>query len=827
MPRPLLLLGGASPAPGRDSLDQADARGLPVWLADTPEHLAAAPQLTARAARVVPLDHTDVDACLDWAAREGAAAGLLGVYGFREQTVEAVAAVAEALGLPGNGRDVARLIRDKHACRSALRARGFDQPDSRVCSTRAEAAAFLASTTGPWVVKPPMGQGSSGVSTVTSTDGLDAALGHLAAAGAGPAHGGQLLVETFQQGSEYSVEGVCVAGAGHVLAVTAKTTTGAPHFVELAHHMPAELPPYVHERVVRTVREALDALGVRWGVFHVECWIDGDRVVLGEVHNRPGGDHIHTMTQQLTGVPLHGTVFDQLLGRPVDLTGAAARGGAAIRFLTPAPGRVTAVTGWDAVRADPRVLVCDLPLEPGSVVRPLTSSDDRAGFVAATGPTAAAADEAAAALCASIAVTTEGAAAAPHDPPATAPATTRTATPVRTATEEPAAMPTAPRLADVRAALPVVAAGGYFNSGYTGPLCRAAHEAVITTSGREFSTGRMGAAARAIREDVHGRARMLVARLLGASGPHEIALTHHTTDGMNIVAHGLDWRPGDNAVTTRVEHKGGLLPLGVLRDRRGVDLRTVGWAPGEPHRDLPRRLCEAIDARTRLVVLSHVSYVDGGVLDLAPVIETAHRHGAFVAVDGAQSAGVLPIDVRVLDADAYAVSGQKWLCGPEGTGALYLHPRGLDRIAQTYVGWASVDTWELDGHFTPNADVTRFEVGTRGLPQIAGFGAALGWHLDEVGTAWAAKRTADLAEEARQTLIGRPGLTVLTPDDHTGLLSVRTEAPAEEVVRRMAERGFTVRTIQGYDCVRACVGFFHTADEVAEMTRNLIDAARP
>ncbi|MEV6008131.1 aminotransferase class V-fold PLP-dependent enzyme [Streptomyces sp. NPDC051976] len=383
-----------------------------------------------------------------------------------------------------------------------------------------------------------------------------------------------------------------------------------------------------------------------------------------------------------------------------------------------------------------------------------------------------------------------------------------------------------PRFAALRQALPVIGAGGYFNSGYTGPLCRAAHEAIIATSTREFGTGRMGAAARALRVAAHDSARERTARLLGA-GAGEVALTHHTTDGMNAVAHGLDWRPGDNAVTTRIEHKGGLLPLGVLRERRGVELRTVDWAPGEPQHELPRRIAAAIDARTRLVVVSHVSYVDGGILDLAPVVEAAHRHGAFVAVDGAQSAGVLPVDVAAMDADAYAVSGQKWLCGPEGTGALYLHPRGLDRVAQTFVGWASVDTWELDGHFVPNADVTRFEIGTRGLPQVAGFDAALGWHLDEVGTAWAAKRTADLAEEARQTLTGRPGLTVLTPDNHTGLLSVQTEVPAETVVERMAERGFTVRTIQGYDCVRACVGWFHTSDEVVALTGALLEATRP
>ncbi|MEV6008132.1 ATP-grasp domain-containing protein [Streptomyces sp. NPDC051976] len=413
MEHPLLLLGGASAAPGRDSLDQAAARGLAVWLADTPANLAACPELTARASHVVALDHTDVAACLSWAGIEGRAAELAGVYGFREQAVESVAAVAELLGLPGNGRQTVRRLRDKHACRTALREAGFPQPVSLVCGTREQAADFMAATNGPWVVKPPVGQGSSGVSLVDGPAGLDRALAHLAAA----ANGAGILIETFQPGREYSVEGVCVEGRGHVLAITQKTTTGAPHFVELGHSLPAELPTSTADIVAATVRDALAALGVGWGVFHAECWVDGDRVVLGELHNRPGGDHIHTMTQHITGVELHGTVFDQLLGRPVDTTAFRARSGAAIRFLTPPPGRVTAVSGWDAVRHDPRVLVSHLDLAPGAVVPPLTSSDDRRGFVVAGGRTRRAAEDAAAALCAAVTVTTAPAAVA-HSLPA-------------------------------------------------------------------------------------------------------------------------------------------------------------------------------------------------------------------------------------------------------------------------------------------------------------------------------------------------------------------------------------------------------------------------
>ncbi|HEY1618839.1 MAG TPA: aminotransferase class V-fold PLP-dependent enzyme [Streptosporangiaceae bacterium] len=380
------------------------------------------------------------------------------------------------------------------------------------------------------------------------------------------------------------------------------------------------------------------------------------------------------------------------------------------------------------------------------------------------------------------------------------------------------------RLARIRASLPVVTAGGYFNGGYTGPLCAAAHEAAAAVGEREFLAGRMSGDAKAEQLATHARARELAAGLLGA-GPGQVALTHHTTDGMNIVAHGLSWRPGDNAVTTLVEHKGGILPLGVLRDRHGVEVRTVAWQPGDPLDELPRQLAAAVDGRTRLVVVSHVGWVDGGILDLGPVTEAARRHGALVAVDGAQSAGVLPIDVTELDADAYAISGQKWLCGPEGSGALYVRPRCLDRIAQTVVGWNSVDTWERDGRFVPNPDVTRFEVGTRSLAEVAGLAAAIRWHRDEAGAAWAAERTAALADQARAALAGRGAITVLTPPAHTGLLSLRTSLPPEEMVKRMAERGYTIRAIAGYACIRASIGYFHTEDEVAALTDALIDAS--
>jgi L-cysteine/cystine lyase len=381
------------------------------------------------------------------------------------------------------------------------------------------------------------------------------------------------------------------------------------------------------------------------------------------------------------------------------------------------------------------------------------------------------------------------------------------------------------RLERIRADLPAVRRGGYFNAGYTGPLCAAAGAAVADTIRREYEVGRMGPGPREEARKTLQDARDLVAELLSCDSG-EVALTQHTTEGVNAVVLGLPWSAGDNVVTTRIEHKGVLLPLGVLRNRMDVDVRAVAWNPLDSVDALVRQVLDAIDARTRLVALSHVSYVTGGVIALEAVIEKAHRHGALVLVDGAQTAGVLPVEVRALGVDAYPISGQKWLCGPEGTGALYVSSAALERISPTVIGWASVTSWQLDGSFVPYPDATRYEVGTRSRPLVAGFAAALRWSRDQVGRQWAAQRTAFLGNRFREGLLSRTPAVLLTSGDHLGLISFRLPLPPAEVVRRLAEREITVRSIDGYDCVRACVGYFHTEDEVDDLVDQIARIAQ-
>lgn len=415
----LLLLGGADSAQGFRCAKQAREHGLRVWLTDTAENLAREPHIVALAERVTELPYQDVDACVAWARAQ--TEPLAGVYAFRELAVEAVAAVAQTLGLPGNTLEAVRRVRNKFACRQWLREHGIRQPQAALCSDPSQALQFVRSTPpGPWVVKPLASLGSVGVSLVSNPAELQEALSYLTDSEAelaaslakqGIARGGAeqqtFLIECFQQGEEYSAEGLFVYGTPYVLALTAKTTTGGPHFVETGHMLPAEVPAGEEQAVKETIAAALRILGVTWGIFHIEFWMDEGQVVLGEVHVRTGGDFIHYMTEHVIGVDLYGSLFDQLLHKPLDPEAWRPLRGAAMRYVIPAPGRVRAISGWDEARSDPACLVAALSVRVGDVIPALRSYLDRSSFIVTTGATAREAMQKAESLSAHIQVEVE------------------------------------------------------------------------------------------------------------------------------------------------------------------------------------------------------------------------------------------------------------------------------------------------------------------------------------------------------------------------------------------------------------------------------------
>ncbi|WP_128378730.1 aminotransferase class V-fold PLP-dependent enzyme [Streptomyces cavernae] len=229
--------------------------------------------------------------------------------------------------------------------------------------------------------------------------------------------------------------------------------------------------------------------------------------------------------------------------------------------------------------------------------------------------------------------------------------------------------------------------------------------------------GRSGHGLALAAQGVVSDTRRALASFLGAGDPARLAFTLNATDALNLALWGL-LRPGDRVVTTSMEHNAVARPLFALAES-GVAVHRIPCAR-DGSLDLADLECELRSMPTRLVAMTHASNVCGTVLPIAEAAELAHRHGALILVDAAQTAGVLPVDVTARGIDLLAVPGHKGLLGPTGTGALYVAP-GLE-LTPTRQGGTGSRSEELR---QPRQMPDRLEAGTVNTVGIAGLGAAL------------------------------------------------------------------------------------------------------
>jgi selenocysteine lyase/cysteine desulfurase len=350
--------------------------------------------------------------------------------------------------------------------------------------------------------------------------------------------------------------------------------------------------------------------------------------------------------------------------------------------------------------------------------------------------------------------------------------------------------------AALRAEFPVLADLAYLNSGTCGPLAHATVRACIEVLDQAAGEGR-GKAYMEMRLDLGDRLRAAYAALLGGERA-DVALTTCTSDGVVRVLAGLDLGPGDEVLTAPDEHPGVLGPLASLRARRGVEVRTAPFAD----------LADAVGARTRLVACSHVSWVTGAIRP-----EGLAELDIPVLLDGAQGAGAVRTDVTALGCAFYAGSGQKWLCGPVGTGMLWVSPQWHDRLAPvgtTYINLAEPSAG-LDS--PPHPEARRHDAPALAAETVA---AALAAHDVLADYGWDAihARAAELAALLAEWLAdaGR----VVAPRGATTL--VAWEDPDPEATRtRLAEEGVIVRNLPGTPYVRASVGAWNDEGDLQRL----------
>jgi L-cysteine/cystine lyase len=349
-----------------------------------------------------------------------------------------------------------------------------------------------------------------------------------------------------------------------------------------------------------------------------------------------------------------------------------------------------------------------------------------------------------------------------------------------------------------RAQFPVLAHRSYLNAGTEGPVPSAALEAVQGRLERDGTEGRAGRAYFETLMQLASDARAGYAEVLGAD-VGEVALMGATTDGLNTVLGGLRFSGEDEIVTSDEEHPGLLAPLRLARVRHGLSVRTVPF----------ERIADEVGPRTRLIACSHVSWVGGKIADVEALVST----GVSVLLDGAQGLGAIPIDVHALGVDFYAASGQKWLCGPEGSGCLFVRPDRLDELEPPWPGYStlggavkSIDSGLADG-------TGRLDVGFPAAVRSTWVCASLGV-LREAGWAWVHKRAASLAADLADLLRDR-GLEV-APRGRSTLVSWRAD-DVEAEVERLAQAGIVIRSIPQSGLIRASVGAWSSEEEIERL----------
>jgi L-cysteine/cystine lyase len=344
----------------------------------------------------------------------------------------------------------------------------------------------------------------------------------------------------------------------------------------------------------------------------------------------------------------------------------------------------------------------------------------------------------------------------------------------------------------LRAQYPILERVAYLNAGSTGPVARSAQESAARELAAELEEGR-GYPHFERRFELQAALREGYAAVLGCDVA-DLALTTSTSEGIGKVLAGLDLGPGDEIVTSDSEHPGLVGPLIAAR-ARGAAIRAVPFT----------ELADAVGAQTTLVACSHVNWHSG---EIAPA-ELADV-GVPVILDGAQGAGAIPVDVLKLGCAAYAASGQKWLCGADGTGMLYVAPEFRERVRSIAPGYTSFEDASQGFESPLKDDARRYDTPSLAREVVALSAGALDVLL-EADLAAVLARGPALAAELAERLTER-GCTV-APRDHTTLVAWEDDDP-EATRERLAAQDIVIRNLPGTPLIRASVGAWSSEDDL-------------
>ena len=327
--------------------------------------------------------------------------------------------------------------------------------------------------------------------------------------------------------------------------------------------------------------------------------------------------------------------------------------------------------------------------------------------------------------------------------------------------------------------------------------------------------------------------RSIVAKFLNAADESEIILNTGTTEGINMVAYGWAMehlKQGDNIVLSVMEHHANIVPWHFLRERLGIELK---WVNIDDRGNLDTQsVIDAIDKKTKLVAITHMSNVLGTIVDVKTICHEAQSLGVATLVDGSQGAVHMPVDVQEIGCDFYPITGHK-LCGPTGSGAIYVKAERMVEMRPFLGGGDMIKEVHKDTVIY-NDPPMKFEAGTPGIVQTIGFGVALNYMMN-IGLNNIAEYEAELKEYALAKLTALNWLRLQGEPDNRGAIfsfTMENAGHAHDISTILDKKGVAVRA--GQHCAgplmdhlgvtascRASFAFYNTKSEVDTLVEAL------
>ena len=327
--------------------------------------------------------------------------------------------------------------------------------------------------------------------------------------------------------------------------------------------------------------------------------------------------------------------------------------------------------------------------------------------------------------------------------------------------------------------------------------------------------------------------RGIVAKFLNAADESEIILNTGTTEGINMVAYGWAMehlKQGDNIVLSVMEHHANIVPWHFLRERLGIEIK---WVNIDDNGNLdPQSVIDAIDNKTKLVAITHMSNVLGTIVDVKTICHEAKSLGVATLIDGSQGAVHMPVDVQDIGCDFYPITGHK-LCGPTGSGAIYVKSERMVEMRPFFGGGDMIKEVHKDTVIY-NDPPMKFEAGTPGIVQTIGFGVALNYMMN-IGLNNIAEYEAELKEYALTKLTSLNWLRLQGQPDNRGAIfsfTMENAGHAHDISTILDKKGVAVRA--GQHCAgplmdhlgitascRASFAFYNNKSEVDTLVEAL------